>query len=81
MATDRPISEYEGALFDAVLALGLTLLESGNLNESALLDKLSAARSNAESLGNKNGAATLGYLIKFLAEPPVYYRPSELPKS
>jgi hypothetical protein len=73
------MSEYESALFSAVLALGQTLLESGSVSESALLDKLSQARSDKELMGSKNGAATLGHLIRLLGEPPTHYVPGEAP--
>ena len=71
MTTDRPMNEYEGALFDAVLAIGQTLLEAGSISESALLNKLSEARNIiSEPIRTQKRAATLGYLIKFLGEPP-----------
>jgi hypothetical protein len=59
MATDRPMSEYESALFDAVLAIGQTLIQAGNISESTLLSKLCEARDDAELRGSANGAATL----------------------
>lgn len=75
MTTDRPMSEYEGALFAAVLALGQTILESGGVSESALLAKLSEARTSAEIRGSKNGAAALDGLIRLLGEPKRFYKP------
>ena len=69
MKTDRPMSEYESALFAAVLALGKTILEHSGASENALLARLSEARADAEALGSKNGAAALGHLIKFLGAP------------
>ena len=69
MSADRPMNEYEGALFEAFVALSQTLLETSSISESALLNKLSEARRDSERMGHSRGAATLGLLIKFLAEP------------
>jgi hypothetical protein len=77
--TERPMSEYESALFQAVLVIGHTLLKAGNINESELLSGLTEARTRAEEAGRTNEAATLGFLIKFLGEPPTYYVPGALP--
>ena len=79
--TDRPMSEYESALFHAVLVMGQTLLKSGSINESELLSGLSEARTRAEESDRRNEAATLGFLIKFLGEPPTFYVPGPLPAS
>ena len=79
MTTDSPMNEYEGALFDAVLAIGQALLEAGSISESALLNKLSEARAKSDRLGRKNGAATLSFLIKFLGEPPRRFVAGENP--
>lgn len=73
------MNKYEGALFDAVLAIGQTLLESGSISESALLNKLSEARTDLEEMGRRNGAATLGLLIKFLGEPPRHFAAGDDP--
>jgi hypothetical protein len=70
MSADRPMNEYEGALFEAFVALSQTLLEGSCVSESALLNKLSEAKKDAERMGRGRGAATLGLLIKFLVEPP-----------
>ena len=69
MSTDRPMNEYEGALFEAFLALSHTLLEASSISESALLNRLSEAKNDSERMGRSRGAATLGLLIKFLVEP------------
>ena len=69
MSADRPMNEYEGALFEAFIALSQTLLESSNVNEIALLGRLSEARRDTERMGRSRGAATLGLIIKFLSEP------------
>jgi ribosomal 50S subunit-associated protein YjgA (DUF615 family) len=66
---DRPMNEYESALFEAFVALGQTLLERSTISESALLNKLSEAKKDSERMGRSRGAATLGLLIKFLVEP------------
>jgi hypothetical protein len=79
METDRPMNEYEGALFDAVLPIGQTLLESGSISESALLNKLAEARTDSEEWGRRNEAATLGLLIKFLGESPRHFAAGDDP--
>ena len=69
MSADRPMNEYEGALFEAFVALSQTLLEGSSVSESALLNKLSEAKRDAQRMGRSRGAATLGLLIKLLVEP------------
>jgi hypothetical protein len=70
MSADRPMNEYESALFEAFVALSQTLLERSEISESALLSKLLEAKKDSERMGRSRGAATLGLLIKFLVEPP-----------
>jgi hypothetical protein len=65
MAAGRPISEHEGALFDAVRVLASTVLDLG-ADPKILRDRLTAARDAADSLGNKHGAETLDFLISAL---------------
>jgi len=62
MRIDRPISEHEGALFDAVRVLGVTVLELG-ADPDKLRERLTEEMKRAEGLGNHNGAATLGFLL------------------
>ena len=62
MAADRPISEHEGALFDAVRVLATVVLDHG-ADANILRQRLTAARDAADSLGNKHGAETLDFLI------------------
>ena len=69
MTTDRPMNEYEGALFEAFLALSQTLLDASSVSESVLLGRLSEARRDSERMGRGRAAATLGLMIKFLGEP------------
>jgi len=69
MANDRPISEHEGALFDAVRVLGATMLEMG-ADASVLNIRLTAAMDSAEKLGNKSGASMLDFLIRALFPGP-----------
>lgn len=64
----RPMSEHEGALFDAVLALAATMLEMG-ADRSALRARLENARAAADARGNVNGAATLDFLVSSLFGP------------
>jgi hypothetical protein len=66
------MSEHEGALFDAVLALAATVLEMG-ANPQALRAKLDAARNAADTLGNRHSVETMEFLISSLfpsADPP-----------
>jgi len=63
------MNEYEGALFEAFVALSQTLLEGSAISESALLNKLTEARNDSERMGRSRATATLGLLIKFLVEP------------
>jgi hypothetical protein len=74
--TDRPMSEYEAALFGAVRILGAAVLELG-ANESDLLGQFKEAQSLAADQGSKNKAATYAGLIKALFEPPVFYAPGD----
>ena len=69
MSADRPMNEYEGALFEAFVALSQTLLESSSVSESELLNRLSEVRRDSERMGRSRAAATLGLIIKFLGEP------------
>jgi hypothetical protein len=69
MRADRPLSEHEGALFDAVCILARTVLELG-ADPKILNERLAEAMHNAEGLGNAHGAATLGFLISTLFASP-----------
>jgi hypothetical protein len=69
MATNRSISEHEGALFDAVRVLATVVLDLG-ADGNILRERLTAARDMADSLGNKHGAATLDCLIGLLFAAP-----------
>lgn len=69
MRADRPLTEHEGALFDAVCILARTVLEL-SADPKALNDRLSEAGLNADALGNARGAETLGFLIGALFSPP-----------
>lgn len=74
MRTDRPMSEYENALFAAVRILGEMAVGMG-LNESLLLAKLKEAQNDFTAMGSENGAATLALLARALCEPPISYIP------
>jgi hypothetical protein len=65
MAADRPMSEHEGALFDAVRVLATTVLDLG-ADPKILNERLTQAQGAADSLGNVRSAATLGFLIQTL---------------
>ena len=69
MRADRPLSEHEGALFDAVCILARTVLELG-ADPKILNERLSEAMASAEALGNSHGAETLGFLIRTLFAAP-----------
>jgi hypothetical protein len=69
MAMERPMSEHEGALFDAVRVLGATVLDMG-ADAGVLNRRLTEAMESAEKLGNKNGASLLGFLIRALFPAP-----------
>jgi hypothetical protein len=70
------MSEHEGALFDAVLALAETLLEMG-ADPAHLQTRLSKARDAADALGNRNGAETLDFLMRVLFKTPDPLNPSD----
>ena len=69
MRADRPLSEHEGALFDAVCIVARTVLELG-ADPKILNERLGEALANAEALGNSHGAETLGFLIRTLFASP-----------
>ena len=69
MRADRPLTEHEGALFDAVCILARTVLELG-ADPNVLNERLGEAMRNAETLGNARGAETLGFLIGTLFSAP-----------
>jgi hypothetical protein len=70
MRADRPLSEHEGALFDALSVLGTTVLNLG-ADPKTLNDRLTEKMNRAEELGNTHGAATLGFLIAAIFGSPV----------
>jgi hypothetical protein len=78
MRADRPLSEHEGALFDAVCILARTVLELG-ADPKILNERLGEAAASAEALGNAHGAATLGFLIRTLFPLPDDPEPSAKP--
>ena len=69
MRADRPLSEHEGALFDALCILARTVLELG-ADPKILNDRLAEAMHTTEARGNSHGAATLGFLIHALFPSP-----------
>lgn len=69
MRADRPLSEHEGALFDAVCILARTVLELG-ADPKILNERLVEASRNAKAQGNSHGADTLGFLISALFAAP-----------
>ena len=77
MRADRPLTEHEGALFDAVCILARTVLDLG-ADPEILNGRLTAAMQSAEALGNSHGAQTLEFLIRALFAPA---EPEPGPKS
>ncbi len=65
MNNGRPMSEHEGALFDAVLVLAATMLDMG-ADSAILRERLTAARATADTRGNRHGVETLDFLITSL---------------
>lgn len=68
MGADRPLSEHEGALFDAVCILARTELDLG-ADPKILNERLTDAMRSAEARGNSHGAQTLRFLIRTLFAP------------
>ncbi len=71
---ERPISEHEGALFDAVRVLATVMLDLG-ADAAVLRARLTAARDAADAMGNRHSAATLDFLIG-----AVFVEPDPAPK-
>ncbi len=69
MSQNRPMTEFEGALFDAVLLLGTIVPELGADSQS-FQNRLLAARDAAEGLGNQHSVQTLNFLIASLFAQP-----------
>ncbi len=69
MTIDRPMSQHEGALFDAVRVLATSVLDLG-ADAKLLRTRLTAARDKADAVGNKQSAATLDFLVDALFPPP-----------
>jgi hypothetical protein len=74
--TDRPMNEYEGALFSALLILGGAVVKLG-ASESELLSKFKEARNDANADGRKSETGTLDLFIRLLFEPPRHYVPGD----
>jgi len=62
------MSEHEGALFDALLAIGASVLELG-ADPEKLKGRLADARAAADGLGNRRGVETLDFLMDSLFKP------------
>ena len=78
MSSSRPMSEHEGALFDAITVLAVTLLNMG-ADPEQLRCRLSNARAAADALGNRHGTATLDFLIDGIFKPLDPLKPSDPP--
>jgi hypothetical protein len=70
---DRPMNEYEGALFDALLAL-TRAVASGKTSRSDLAAIYRGSAQDEEGLGHSNGAAVLRMLAD-ITEADTYYVP------
>ena len=78
MGADRPLTEHEGALFDAVCIIARTVLDLG-ADPKILNERLMEAMRSAEARDNSHGAKTLGFLIRTLfapSDPAPGHRPS-----
>lgn len=69
MSSGRPMSEHDGALFDAVQAIAATVLDMGG-DAGKLREKLEAARATSDARGNRHGVETLDFLIASLFKAP-----------
>ena len=77
MNADRPMNEYESALYEAIRILGQAVVEMG-ANRGALQARFEDMQEQMERDGQKNGAATLQLLCgsilnpgtKYMAAPP-----------
>lgn len=74
--TDRPMSEYESALFTAVRVLGLAIVEKGG-NCAAIQAGLEEMAELADESDRKNEAATLRLLLRGILEPGIAYIPGK----
>jgi hypothetical protein len=69
MEADRPMDEYESALYEAVRVIGLAVIEMGG-NRKAIQAGLEEMQQAMEHDGQKKGAATLQLLCRALLKPP-----------
>ena len=74
MNADRPMNEYESALYEAVRVLGLAVIEKGG-NRNAIQAGLEETADDMEADGRQNGAATLRLLCRALLNPGIAYVP------
>jgi hypothetical protein len=76
MIADRPMNEYESALYEAVRVLGLAVIEKGG-NRNAIQAGLEEMADEMEADGRQNGAATLRLLCRALLNPDIAYVPGK----
>jgi hypothetical protein len=76
MKADRPMNEYESALYEAVRVLGLAVIEKGG-NQNAIQAGLEEMADEMETHGSQNGAATLRMLCRSLLNPDIAYVPKK----
>ena len=71
---DRPMNEYENALYEAVRVLGLAVIEKGG-NRNSIQAGFEAAREDMIEMGQESAAATLEQLCRALLNPGLAYVP------
>jgi hypothetical protein len=69
VVTDQPMSEYEAALFSAVLVLAEVVIDLGG-DATKLQARLKECKADAERDGRKCEAGTHELLINLLRQPP-----------
>ena len=63
MSDDRPMNEYEGALFDALMVL-TRAITSGEIDRSSLAASFRETAKMQSDLGRKNGSAVMEFLAR-----------------
>jgi hypothetical protein len=71
MAMDRPMNEYEAALFAALMVL-VQAMAKGETDKTALVKHLRSAAKTYTNLGHKSGAAVLEMLASVTEDDTAY---------
>ena len=69
--TDRPMNEYEGALFDAIAVLSKAVAD-GVFDRAAIASRYREVAQWEKDAGRKNGEATLELLARLTEEDRMY---------